>query len=534
MIKIARAGVIIGEYPPSDIPALVRAKVILPTDDYWTAGMAGWSKVSSLASGSQSAIQQPPALPPQGRAVNSQQPAASRNILWIVMAGAGCVVAAAFFIYPMAGRLTSPTEQQPKAQAATGGSASSLSSSAVTTPKGNTITQRNGDPISVTEKRTFSDLLDKAQRGDADAQFKLGICYADGLGVEVNAAEAVKWYRKSAEQGNAMAQLNIGICFREGNGVPEDKAESEKWFRMFQESRIKAYLGFFEKAKAGDAHAQAMLGFCYATGFGVEEDKVEAKKWYGKSADQGNADGQFYLAMALKNDDGTPSALAILPSLKSAEQGNAQAQLWLGISCSTGNIIAAKDVDEAAAWFRKSAEQGNAQAQFYLAVAYLKGDGVEEDKTKAVSWLRKSAEQGEVKAMAILAVSYYNGEGVEKDAVEAVKWYRKVAKSGDSSEETKMRAAAQNHLGDCYVLGRGVSKDLIEAYAYYSLSADANEDSREGLVNMKKILSPESLAAGRKRVKELREEIKFTGRRMQHRKEQLETNAKLANKSPSR
>ena len=530
MIKVARAGVIIGEYPPSDIPALVRAKVILPTDDYWTAGMAGWSKVSSLASGSQSAIQQPPALPPQGRAVNSQQPAASRNILWIVMAGAGCVVAAAFFIYPMAGRLTSPTEQQPKAQAATGGSASSLSSSVVPTPKGNTVTQRNGDPISVTEKRTFSDLLDKAQRGDADAQFKLGICYADGLGVEVNAAEAFKWYRKSAEQGNAMAQLNIGICYGEGKGVPEDKAESEKWLRMCNESKIKAYLGFFEKAKAGDAHAQAMLGFCYDTGLGVEEDKVEAKKWYGKSADQGNADGQFYHAMSIDPQ----GFMRWRMSLKSAEQGNAEAQLWTGISYSTGKTFVAKDVDEAATWFRKSAEQGNAQAQFYLAVAYLKGDGVEEDKTKAVSWLRKSAEQGEVKAMAILAVSYLTGEGVEKDAVEAVKWYRKVAKSGDSEEETKMRAAAQNHLGDCYVLGRGVSKDLIEAYAYYSLSADANEDSREGLVNMKKILSPESLAAGRKRVKELREEIRFTGWRMQQRKEQLVINATLANKSPSR
>ena len=45
MIKVARAGVVIGEYPEADMPALIRAKVILPTDDYWAPGMSNWAKV---------------------------------------------------------------------------------------------------------------------------------------------------------------------------------------------------------------------------------------------------------------------------------------------------------------------------------------------------------------------------------------------------------------------------------------------------------------------------------------------------------
>ena len=43
-----------------------------------------------------------------------------------------------------------------------------------------------------------------AERGDANAQYRLGNCYAEGM--EKNDAEAVKWYRKAAEQGNDDAQ----------------------------------------------------------------------------------------------------------------------------------------------------------------------------------------------------------------------------------------------------------------------------------------------------------------------------------------
>ena len=49
-----------------------------------------------------------------------------------------------------------------------------------------------------------------ADQGHADAQFGLGICYANGYGVKKDPAEAVKWYRKAAEQGQADAQNNLG------------------------------------------------------------------------------------------------------------------------------------------------------------------------------------------------------------------------------------------------------------------------------------------------------------------------------------
>ncbi len=70
----------------------------------------------------------------------------------------------------------------------------------------------------------------KAEKGDATAQFNLGLMYMNDLGVEKDYAEAVKWYRKSAEQGNANAQNILGIMYEKGNGVEKDYVEALKWY----------------------------------------------------------------------------------------------------------------------------------------------------------------------------------------------------------------------------------------------------------------------------------------------------------------
>ena len=49
-----------------------------------------------------------------------------------------------------------------------------------------------------------SELLKKAQDGDAEAQYNLGVCLLLRRGVEQDYAEAVKWDRLAAEQGHAV------------------------------------------------------------------------------------------------------------------------------------------------------------------------------------------------------------------------------------------------------------------------------------------------------------------------------------------
>lgn len=47
--------------------------------------------------------------------------------------------------------------------------------------------------------------IKRAERGEAEAQFYLGLFYEKGYGVGKNLELAVDWYRKSAEQGNKLA-----------------------------------------------------------------------------------------------------------------------------------------------------------------------------------------------------------------------------------------------------------------------------------------------------------------------------------------
>ena len=103
---------------------------------------------------------------------------------------------------------------------------------------------------------------DRKSPDDAEAQFNLGVKYADGLGVPKDAVEAVKWYRKAADQNHAHAQYNLGFMYDKGLGVPKDAAEAVKWFR--------------KAADQNEALAQLILGIKYDEGDGVLKDVARA------------------------------------------------------------------------------------------------------------------------------------------------------------------------------------------------------------------------------------------------------------------
>ena len=81
----------------------------------------------------------------------------------------------------------------------------------------------------------IDELKKAAEQGDAQAQYNLGVCYANGNGVEKNLSEAVKWWRKAAEQGFAQAQFNLGVCYDFGKGVEKNPTEAVKWYRKAAE-----------------------------------------------------------------------------------------------------------------------------------------------------------------------------------------------------------------------------------------------------------------------------------------------------------
>ena len=68
-----------------------------------------------------------------------------------------------------------------------------------------------------------------AEKGDPKAQYEIGNQYW-GRGSSEEAAEGVKWYRRSAEQGFGDAQFNLGIAYQTGYGVEQDNVQADAWY----------------------------------------------------------------------------------------------------------------------------------------------------------------------------------------------------------------------------------------------------------------------------------------------------------------
>lgn len=73
--------------------------------------------------------------------------------------------------------------------------------------------------------------LAKAQAGDMDAQYNLGIMYYHGEGVGRDHAEALKWFHLAAEQNDPEAQYNLGFMYGRGEGTEKNHRLSMEWFQ---------------------------------------------------------------------------------------------------------------------------------------------------------------------------------------------------------------------------------------------------------------------------------------------------------------
>jgi TPR repeat protein len=104
-----------------------------------------------------------------------------------------------------------------------------------------------------------------AERGDATAQFNLGVLYEHEASPLQDHRIALMWYRRAAAQGHASACFNLGQMLATGRGTETNFGEAAKWYRR--------------AAERGRTNAQLSLGLLYAEGKGVKQDFVTAYKW---------------------------------------------------------------------------------------------------------------------------------------------------------------------------------------------------------------------------------------------------------------
>jgi len=328
-----------------------------------------------------------------------------------------------------------------------------------------------------TDRKLFEENKAKAEKGDAKAQFVVGLDYSQGNGVTQSSSDAFRWFSKAADQGFVKAQASLGYCYLYGNGVDQDYAEAMNWLR--------------KAADQGDASAQVNLGLIYADK-GTPEDCVESEKLLRKAADQGSYIAQWNLGCAYAKGCGVSQDYiqAIKWFRKAADQNFADAQSMVGYYYLNGYGVET-NYAESMKWFLKAAAQDYAIAQANVGGFYLKGDGVAKDYAEALKWYRKAAAQNLDSAELVLGSCYSLGEGVVKDEVEAAKWYRKAAEQG--------YAGAQCILGGVYYTGDGVAKDYVEGYKWLLLAAgQGNIAAKKDMPMYENLMAREQISEGQK------------------------------------
>jgi hypothetical protein len=179
---------------------------------------------------------------------------------------------------------------------------------------------------------------------DADSQYRLGMTYFSGQGVEKDYVKAFELFQKSAVQGNAAAQGNLGLMYENGLGVTPDNAKAIEWY---------------QKSAAQGTTAQYFLGLMYYKGKGVTQDYAKAFEWIQKSAAQEYTDAQYVLGFMYQQGQGVN-----------------------------------QDYEKAIEWYQRSALQGNANAQNSLGVLYEHRPNVIPQPLIAFEWYQKAAAQG--------------------------------------------------------------------------------------------------------------------------------------------
>lgn len=107
-----------------------------------------------------------------------------------------------------------------------------------------------------------------AERGNQEAQFRLGLHYEAGEGVTQNFVQAVHWYKKSARDELGRSYFSMS---RPGESVSLLQFRSET-----------------ENPRPGLPDAKFALGRMYYLGRGVEKNDTKARKWFERAAVTGH------------------------------------------------------------------------------------------------------------------------------------------------------------------------------------------------------------------------------------------------------
>lgn len=221
----------------------------------------------------------------------------------------------------------------------------------------------------------MEELIKQAEQGDAEAQFKLGLAYYNGDGINRNYRKAYHWFLKSAEQGNSEAQYWVGYMLRKGKKIGTDYKKAMEWFR--------------KSALQDNPSALLHIGGMYHNGEGCKRDVKVAFEYIKKAADLGLPKAYMYMGVWHRLYGDSIAALSWFE--KAADED----EKFLP---EIADQLSSYMPETAFKWRLRAAKTGNMCSQYQAGKMYEYGKGVIMDTEQARYWYGLAAEQGHFEA----------------------------------------------------------------------------------------------------------------------------------------
>jgi uncharacterized protein len=244
--------------------------------------------------------------------------------------------------------------------------------------------------------------------GLAKAEYRVGRCYLDGVGVPPSRAKGIRWLERAAHHGHVEAQSQLAVIYLHGTAGEPDPKNAASLFDVSDiadPDYVMAMRQARMAAEAGSGEAQAVLAFILSSGPQDMRDLDEADLWYERSAAAGCPQGMLGHALALNRKGGgeTVQREVAVQLGKAAEAGLPAALYLLGVMSERG-LGVTRNESAAAEFYRRAAEKGHRAGQAHWGNALMRGIGVDANPSDGETWLRRAALAGDPEAAAAISM----------------------------------------------------------------------------------------------------------------------------------
>lgn len=264
----------------------------------------------------------------------------------------------------------------------------------------------------------------QAAKGNRDAMYMLGWCLMQGnCGTPVDKAQAAEWLRKAADAGHAWAMVDYGTALANGVGVTLNDAKAVDYFKR-------------AIAATGDKSGHAALGTAYFNGSGVAEDYQKALQHFLKAEPDPQALGMLGLVHEYGFGVPVDEARAAAYLKRGAEAGDPKAMAYYGVKLVDGTASTKVNLALARRYFEAAIPRNEAVAMHHYAELLLEGqqrDNAQPDPAAALQMFKRAADLEYGPSIYKLAVGYRRGEmGLDKDNDKAIELAKVAADRGVS------------------------------------------------------------------------------------------------------